>query len=614
MDRVSIIVLIICVAVIFLLKPLADKLYPPKPLPPGATNVQTAPITATTTNAGAATSATVTATAPTVATPVPVANTNIPEQVVVVSTDEGQYTFTSHGGGLKTVELTPKKDAKNATNEVVTLNKNSPAPVLAILDGEAVQGDGIFALTKLDHGVRAEKVLPSGLAVVKEFEVTNNYLVSAKVRMENRSPTNLSLPQQEWLVGTATPLDAKDNGQNVGVLWYNGSKTEDVGGTSYFSGSGFMCLPKTPPREYRGGSNNVVWAAAQNQYFVLALFPERPGQALAIRRIDLPRPTGEEARTVATNGPPPQGYETAIIYPPVTLTNGQVFEQRVQLYAGPKEYQTLNQLSERLGNKPDQIMSFGMFGFVSKGLLLGMNWMHQALKIPYGWTIVAITVLIKLVFWPLTASSTRSAKRMQALQPQIKAIQEKHKEDPMKAQKKVMEFYKENKVNPLGSCLPMLLQIPVFFGFFSMIRTAVELRGAHWLWVKDLAKPDTLFWIPGLGFIPFIGVSGVGLPFNLLPLIMGATMFWQARLTPPSPGMDPTQQAIMKYLPLIFLVSLYNFSAGMTLYWTTNNLLTILQTKLTRTIEVKPPAPPTPTAAKPASPVAPQRKANVRKR
>jgi YidC/Oxa1 family membrane protein insertase len=189
---------------------------------------------------------------------------------------------------------------------------------------------------------------------------------------------------------------------------------------------------------------------------------------------------------------------------------------------------------------------------------------------------------------------------MQALQPQIKGIQEKYKEDPMKAQKKVMEFYKENKVNPMGSCLPMLLQIPVFFGFLTMIRTAIELRGAQWLWVTDLAQPDTLFWIPNPGFIPFIGA---GLPFNLLPLIMGATMLWQARLTPPSPGMDQTQQAIMKYLPLIFLVTLYNFSAAMTLYWTTNNLLTILQTKVTKNI-------PAPATAAPKAPVstAPQKK------
>src|SRR6185436_18147882 len=176
-------------------------------------------------------------------------------------------------------------------------------------------------------------------------------------------------------------------------------------------------------------------------------------------------------------------------------------------------------------------------------------------------------------------------------------------------QKKTMELYNQHGVKPMASCFPMLLQIPVFFGFLQMIRTAIELRGAPWLWVADLSKPDTLFMIPGLGFIPVLGVSGQGFPFNPLPLLMGATMFWQARLTPPSPGMDPTQQAIMKYLPLIFLVGLYNFSAGMTLYWTVNNLLTILQTKLTKTI----PIPATPASggalgAKPAVLTPPQKK------
>ena len=162
-------------------------------------------------------------------------------------------------------------------------------------------------------------------------------------------------------------------------------------------------------------------------------------------------------------------------------------------------------------------------------------------------------------------------KRMQALQPQMKAIQDKFKDDPAKMNKKLMEFMRENKVSPLGGCLPMLLQIPVFFGFFKMIRSAIELRGARFLWVKDLSQPDTLFLIPGLHF-----------PFNPLPLVMGATMLVQARLTPPSPGMDPVQQKMMRYMPLMFLVFLYNYSAGLTLYWTVQNLLTILQTKLTK--------------------------------
>ena len=143
----------------------------------------------------------------------------------------------------------------------------------------------------------------------------------------------------------------------------------------------------------------------------------------------------------------------------------------------------------------------------------------------------------------------------------------------------------------MGGCLPMLLQLPVFFGFFTMVRSAIELRGASFLWACDLSKPDTLFIIPGLNF-----------PFNPLPLLMGVTMLWQARLQPPSPGMDPAQQKIMKYMPLMFLFILYNYSAGLTLYWTTQNLLTIAQMKLTKAKDGT--AAP---AATPA-PVAPQKK------
>jgi YidC/Oxa1 family membrane protein insertase len=162
-------------------------------------------------------------------------------------------------------------------------------------------------------------------------------------------------------------------------------------------------------------------------------------------------------------------------------------------------------------------------------------------------------------------------KRMQALAPELKALQEKYKDDMSKLSQKQWELYRNNKVNPMGGCLPMLIQIPVFIGFLNMIRSAIELRGAHFLWILDLSKPDTLFIIPGLN-----------LPFNLLPIIMGGTMLWQSHLTPPTPGVDPAQQKMMRYLPLMFMLFLYNYSAGMALYWTINNLLTIAQTKLTK--------------------------------
>jgi len=199
-----------------------------------------------------------------------------------------------------------------------------------------------------------------------------------------------------------------------------------------------------------------------------------------------------------------------------------------------------------------------------------MNGLHKT-GLQYGWTVIAITVILKVVFWPLTRASINSQKRMQALQPQIQAIAEKYKDDPLKKHQKTTEFLKEQKVSQFGSCLPTLLQIPVFFGFYWMLRNAIELRGAHFLWVNDLSQPDTVAYLAGF-------------PVNPLPLIMGATQLWQSALTPPAPGMDPGQQKVMKFMPVLFIALLYRMSAGLTLYWTVQNLLSILQMKLTKTV------------------------------
>jgi YidC/Oxa1 family membrane protein insertase len=363
-----------------------------------------------------------------------------------------------------------------------------------------------------------------------------------------------------------------DNGaRTVGFMWYDGNKTHDTIGSSYFSGHGFMCMPKTPPTEFQAGENNVVWAAMNNQFFTLALMPHDPAAKLVAHEISLPSPPAEELENNSRLVRFPKGYEATLVYPALKLAPKQAVQRHFNLYAGPKEYKTLARIGDRFNNKLDAVMHFGWAGFFSKILLLGMNTIHSVLHVPYGWAIILITVFIKTIFWPLTAASTRSMKRMQTLQPQMKAIAEKYKDDAVKKNQKTMEFMKANKVNPLGGCLPMMLQMPVFFGFFYMISKAIELRGASFLWVTDLSQPDTLFMIPGLHF-----------PFNLLPLIMGGTMLWQAHLTPPSPSMDPMQQKIMRYMPLLFMLFLYNYSAGMALYYTVNNLLTIVQTKLTR--------------------------------
>lgn len=598
MDRTSILVVVVCLALMLLwIFVLVPRLAPTEPMPTVVTNAVVAGQTPVTTNA------TQTATSASPATNVTAqifVRPDAPEELLVVTNDNARYTFTSHGGGLKLVELVHypetvscyRKQA-STTNKLATLNTAAPVPVLTLLGDAALYGDGVFTLTTNAMGVRAEKKLPNGLSLVKEFQLSSNYLITAFVRLENQSARPLSVPLQEWVVGTATPMGPLDNGQVVGVDWYNGTKSESVT-EGWFANRTLGCFPGTPRTEYRGGASNVVWAAVHNQFFTLAVMTStnEPASEVIVRRIDLPRPSKEEVAANSKTVAEPHGYQTSWLLPAMTLSANQKIERQFTLYVGPKEYRTLARIAAKFDNNLDLVMGFGgFFGFFAKALLLAMNWLHHGLGLAYGAAIIAITVIIKVVFWPLTKASTRSMKRMQALQPQMKALQDKYKDEPAKMQQKLMAFMKENKVSPLGGCLPMVLQIPVFFGFYTMIRSAIELRGAHFLWACDLSKPDTVFMIPGFNF-----------PLNPLPLIMGATMLWQTSLTPVSPGMDPAQQKIMKYMPLMMVVFLYNFSAGLALYWTVQNLLTIAQMKLTKTSD------PTPATVKPPAPVAPQKK------
>jgi YidC/Oxa1 family membrane protein insertase len=519
--------------------------------------------------------------------PVYIFDTNTPEELRVITNARARYTFTSRGGGLKSAELldypetvSPRWKKKVAKDGVATLNLRAPVPVLAILGDASLVGDGNFTLTQTADGIRAEKSLTNGLRLSKEFHLSSNYLVNASVRLENVSDQSFALPAQEWVVGTATPMGPDDNGMNVGAMWCNGTNSVPCG-TSYFSTNTTVLFffPRIPKTEYLAGSNNVVWAAAHNQFFALMAMPKEPAVQFIARPVNLPPFPDVEP---VPGAPAPQGIQTALVYPTATLAAHQAVERQIVFFAGPKEYRLLARIGEEFQNRADLVMQFGKFsGFFAKGLLLAMNWLHDVTKLGYGWTIVLITIIIKVLFWPLTAASTRSMKRMQVLAPEMQALKEKYKDDMQKFTQKQWELYRKHKVSPVSGCLPMAIQMPVFIGFFMMIRSAIELRGAHFLWIADLSKPDTLFMIPGLTFIPFISTPA-GLPFNLLPLLMGGSMLWQSHLQPPSPGMDPTQQKMMRFLPLMMLLFLYNYSSGLALYWTVNNVLTIVQTKLTK--------------------------------
>ncbi len=581
MDRKSILILVASLGLLLLSQRLIHRLYPPEKIEPdpalsGDTN-STMPSVEAPPSGQPEAVITAAPAAPQLVEP------SVAEELVTLETDQARYVFTSHGGGIKAIELknylevVGRKTHQQQDDEVATLNNRAPVPAFALIGNDRLQGDGLYRFSRTVQGLRAEQELSDGLVIVKEFQLSTNFLLSASIRLENRGDQSLAVPSAELVIGTATPVNGRDNGMQMGVMWYNGSKPVSVT-EPYFANRRFGCLPGTPRSSYAAGQTNVVWGAVYNRFFTMMAIPptNAPAPMLVARRILLPPPTPEERtedpKLIAT----PFGFQTAFLYPPTELQPGASVEHRYDLFAGPKEYRTLDRLGNRFGNKLDLIMGFsGFFGFFAKGLLLSMNGLH-AVGIPYGLAIIGITVIIKLLFWPLTQVSTRSMKRMQTLQPKMKELQEKYKDDPKKLNQKMMEFMKENKVNPAAGCLPIMIQIPVFIGFYKMLQTAIELRGAAFLWARDLSQPDTIFMLPGLDF-----------PVNPLPLIMGATQLWQARMTPPSPGMDPVQQKMFQYMPLIFLFILYNFSSGLTLYWTVQNLLTIAQMKLTKAGQTK---------------------------
>jgi YidC/Oxa1 family membrane protein insertase len=573
MDRKSIIILVAAVGLYFLLTPVVDHFFPPKPMPvipPAATNAAS--------QAGLSNAATPVANAPAPAAGPAAASTapSTPEQILTVSNADLIWHFTSRGGGLKDVDLRDYPAVIRRpglpppeTNTLASLNHNAPLPVLALM-GRDLEGDGEFTLTRDGDTIRAERTLSNGLRVVKEFEISTNYLFKARVRLQNTSSQPLRLPDRDVVVGTAAAIGPLDDPTSMGTFWYNGLKSQSIL-QKWFANPTFGCFPGTPRWQYVEGANNVVWTAIHNQFFALAAMPTNPAPEIVIDKILVP-PPDLSGPTNSTSALLTNGYQTALIYPAALLPPHESVETAFLFYAGPKEYKRLAEIGQAMGNNLDLVMDFtGVFGFFSKLLLLSMNGLH-ATGLPYGLTIVAITIIIKVVFWPLTNASTKSQKRMQALQPQLKAITEKYKNDATKRNEKTMEFYKQHKVSPLGSCLPTLLQLPVFFGFYGMLRGAIELRGAHFLWAFDLSQADTVATIAGF-------------PINPLPLVMGATQLWQSHTMPPSPGMDPGQQKLMRWMPLMMMVFFYRMSAGLTLYWTVQNLLSILQMKLTKTTD-----------------------------
>ena len=575
MDRTSVIVVTICVILLFTWPALLEKISPTPSQPIQPTNAAPAQV-AGQTNAPAAAPLDQAQPAPgsdAIAIRPPV--TLETETLASIETEDSVYTFTS-AGGLKTVALNKHKTKPcngngSENHDVILMNNGVKLPLFA-LDGV---DDGEFTFIPKRGIVTMVSTNQAGIRITKEFRAGTNYLLHSTITLTNLKTEPVRLQQRKLMLGTAMPLQSGGRYPVWGAQWHNGEDMEDID-EAWFANRTLGCFPGTARSQFVSLGLPVNWVGIHNRFFAMTTMPQEGaggGRVYSIKTTHrlLNDPQDEDEQYVHHTG-----ILASLQFEAQVLQPGERIVQQFVTYAGPKEYQVLKAHGETYKNSVDTVMGFGgFFGIFATILLKAMNGLHS-FGLGYALCIIVITIIIKILFWPLTRASTVSMKRMAAYQPHMAEIREKYKDDPQKMNKRVMAFMREHKINPMGGCLPILIQIPVFFGFFTMLRSAVELRGAQFLWACDLSQSDTIAHIAGF-------------PINPLPMIMGVTMLLQARMTPMSPTADATQQKIMKYMPLMFIVILYNFSAGLTLYWTVQNMLSILQTKLTKNIVVEAP-------------------------
>ncbi len=482
----------------------------------------------------------------------------VEERTVRLETDLLRVTFSSRGGTIRDVLLKEYPELNEPDSDPIFMDF-STASALGIEGIAGLTSRHEFDLQELpDGGVRFSREMEYGLRFVREIRKADEYVFEVRDTFVNTTDHPLQLPAYGLRTGRMEPMPGVTSTYGMFAL----------GVDTLLPADKVKRWAKEIPKWLRDSSAETVrhplntpvdWVAVKNKYFVQSLRPR-----------DL---AAENAVVYAKRSPDgdPSEVWAALQFPTSVLAVGESFTRELVYYVGP---QKIDRLSE-LGFHQDQIMELGWapIRFFARILMVGLTAFYGVFG-NYGVAIMLLTVVIRVIFWPLTHKGTESMRRMQELAPLMKELNEKHKDDPQKRQQAVMEMYKEHKVNPLGGCLPMIVQIPVFIGLFYLLRTAIDLRFAGFLWISDLSEPEGI-----LGDV-------LPLPINILPIFMAVTMFFQQKLTPmPSSGDERQQQMhtmMMRIMPIMMLVLLYNFASGLALYWSTQNVLMIVQQVLYR--------------------------------
>lgn len=467
-----------------------------------------------------------------------------------------RVTFTTRGGAVREVALKdyPKtQDSKEPF--VITAPEALPFYALSLSEKrDEVDLNTYTMVQKTDNEIVFARTVAPGLTLERHYTLTtpNNqkrdaqgYLLEQKLVWKNATKTDLQLTAFSMNVGVASHEASDPDNIFLNFGYFDGKEGKFID-MHHFRGGGFLFWNKAPQSSFEL-TQASQWASVKSKFFTLVTTPKAP----ALGVYAMPIMTGADSKTQSITG----GLSFA---GPVVKAGGSTTTELTS-YLGPKEYARLSSI----GGKQDEIMQWGwpIFSFFSKFFISMLNWLGEVTR-SYGVAIVVLTLVIRAAMWPLTGAAAKASKKMAAVQPMLKEIQEKYKNSPERLQKETLKIFQDNQVNPLAGCLPALLQIPVFIGFFYMLRSAAELRFESFLWIKDLSMPDTVMHIAGF-------------PINPLPVLMLVTMYYQIKLTPSSG--DPQQQKIMQFTPFIFSFLLYNFSAGLTLYWTLSNVVSIAQ-------------------------------------
>ena len=486
-----------------------------------------------------------------------------PPVITVLENDALRLSFSSHSAGIVSATIQGYPASQGAAESVTFDFSDRPA---AAATGYAGVSPAVAfeVATATSNSVTYRKALASGLIFQRTLTLGARYQIAIEEQLSNPTAATLAAHGQGIQCGFMSNLPGESQvrqGPILGVDTLTGSAAVKYWGGKlgkWFPANGVQGAAQTilgPHAE----PIPVDWIAVKNKYFTQILTPEvaaKQGTALAEHGPAehssflglFPKTTIPIARVAA-----------GLSFPDLDISPGQTVTRNATFYIGPKVYNLL----KANGPHQEDVLQLGFWRPIGIGILKVMVWFHDHIwPYNYGLAIILLTFLIRIIFWPLNHKSMVSTRQMQAIQPLITALREKHKDNPQRQQQEMMALYKEHKINPMGGCLPMLIQIPVFFALFVVLRGAIELRFSSFLWISDLSTPENLF----RDVLPF--------PVNILPIFMGVTMWLQQRMTPTA---DPQQQKMMMMMPILFTFMFYSFPSGLSLYWSVNQVMMIVQ-------------------------------------